>query len=203
MLLQQPLGWLNARLLSRAFWNWSRTSRRCVSRSIVHEANQPDQSGPSSMPHKCTEYMDGTSIGCGPEPSENSGCNGHKETGGCRCGQEQHASTDAPDAAAPAKEEAEMRHSGSADDQMRPANPLTDLKRPRKTRETVRRSSTRSVWSAALLTPVLLGLAVLAAFWLNPIQGVEAGTRALDRHLRDTAGKTPALTPDKTGSEYQ
>lgn len=85
-----------------------------------------------------------------------------------------------------------------------PSNPLTELKRSRTTRDSVRRSSHRSVWWASGLAHLLLVLIVIVVggrgLW--PIRGVEAGMESLDRHLRDLAGKVPQnILPNEDGSE--
>lgn len=84
-------------------------------------------------------------------------------------------------------------------------NPLTELKRSRTRRDSVRRSSHRSVWWATGLANFLIVLCVLiiGGGRLLPIRGVEAGMEVLDRHLRDIDGKTPQnSSANEEGSEY-
>lgn len=211
MLLQQSYSWLYGRP------SWCRTDRRWFGRSSDNECTSSSSNPSHQSTHPQMHYsgsiisgkqlverlypvrsVSNPSDDCPEQQAPDTACCGHlhqaeskqdaspTDTSSSCCGK----STDP-------FEWMGNRHVVSADDLPRPANLLTVLNRTRKKREKERRSSTRSVWSAAMLSPFAVVLTVLVVCGMLPIRGVAAQNTTL------TPDRLQLMSPTEQTTEPQ
>lgn len=198
---QQTLTWLNGSVRL----NWSRTpSGRRWTETDDDGSCQHISSDDSTPPHHLQSTLsDCTSHEAAagdqyPHLGASSSCCPPNES-------ESHHNDQTMDVATAGSASFWAPNDNADEDLRKPSNPLTELKRSRTTRrDSVRRSSHRSVWWASGFAHLLVVLCVLVVgggrLW--PIRGVEAGMEVLDRHLRDLTAKVPHNhLPNGDGSE--